>query len=264
MRYTRIALMVVVASLLALIVIGAAWAREPINESRSASPDGVVEIENLAGSVRIIGWDRNEVEVTGELDGASQELEIDKDDDHISIEVVIMEGHHEDIEGADIEVRVPRGSQLEVETVSATIEVSGVSGALEISSVAGDITVEGDSRKVELATVSSDITLKDGENLEDGELESVSGDIHVEAAFGKRGSFDFQTVSGDIVLLVPSGINARFDIETFSGDIENELGPEPVKKDSILPSKELSFSTGSGGARIALQSFSGSIHIQKR
>lgn len=254
------------AFILMAILAVPAWlaAQTPVDERRDAAADGVVEIENLAGSVRIIGWDRNEVEVTGELDGASQELEIDKDDDHISIEVVIMEGHHEDIEGADIEVRVPRGSQLEVETVSATIEVSGVSGALEISSVAGDITVEGDSRKVELATVSSDITLKDGENLEDGELESVSGDIHVEAAFGKRGSFDFQTVSGDIVLLVPSGINARFDIETFSGDIENELGPEPVKKDSILPSKELSFSTGSGGARIALQSFSGSIHIQKR
>jgi DUF4097 and DUF4098 domain-containing protein YvlB len=264
MKFTRIALLIVITTLLVFIVIGAAWAGEPINERRPAFPDGVVEIENLAGSVRIIGWDRDEVQVTGELGDSFQKLEIDKDEDTISIEVIINENNHEDIQDTDLEVHVPRASQLEVGTISATIEASGVSGTLEISSVSGDITVEGGSRMVELATVSGDISLKDGADLADGEFESVSGDIHVDASFASKGSFEAQTVSGDIVLRVPSGIRARFSVETFSGDIENELGPEPEENDSILPSKELTFSTGSGGARFDLTSFSGSIYIEKR
>ena len=83
------------------------------------------------------------------------------------------------------------------------------------------------------------------------------------ANFQARGSFDFETVSGTIELRVPAGLAADFDAETFSGKITNELGPAPKRSGQILPSQELSFSTGSGGARISLQSFSGAIRIRK-
>lgn len=50
-----------------LAAIGTVAAQTPIREERAASPDGIVEIHNLAGSVRVMGWSDSRVEVTGTL-----------------------------------------------------------------------------------------------------------------------------------------------------------------------------------------------------
>jgi len=43
-----------------LLVAGTSWAQQKINETRAASPDGIVEIHNLAGSVDVVGWSKAE------------------------------------------------------------------------------------------------------------------------------------------------------------------------------------------------------------
>ncbi|HSQ69888.1 MAG TPA: hypothetical protein VLM41_07360, partial [Steroidobacteraceae bacterium] len=54
-----------------------ALAGTPLNERRPAEPAGHVEISNTAGSVSIAGWDRREVEVTGELGKGVERLEFE-------------------------------------------------------------------------------------------------------------------------------------------------------------------------------------------
>ncbi len=44
-----------------------AIAQQKLDEKRPASKDGVVEVHNVAGSVRVTGWDRDEVAVAGTL-----------------------------------------------------------------------------------------------------------------------------------------------------------------------------------------------------
>jgi len=56
----------------------AAWAGTPINERAAADPAGQVEISNIAGSVVVTGWDRAEVEVTGELGKGAERLEFSR------------------------------------------------------------------------------------------------------------------------------------------------------------------------------------------
>ena len=265
MKTTRLLLCVMCGILLALIVVSAVWAGRPINEIRSASPDGVVEIESLAGSITIIGWDRNEVEVTGDLGDPKQELEIEGEGDRITIEIVLPRGRYQNIEGAELEIKVPRASRVEVESVSANIEASEVSGRLDLQTVSGNVTVKGgEPEELELASVSGDIRVESGGMLKEGSFETVSGNIVSSTDFDSRGSFSFESVSGDVELRVPAGANAIFEVSTFSGSIRNELGPEPERSSSILPSQELEFTLGSGGARISLQAFSGNVKILKQ
>jgi hypothetical protein len=51
------------ALVLATILAGSAWAsaQTPVDKSRPAAADGKVSIENMAGSVKVTGWDRAEV-----------------------------------------------------------------------------------------------------------------------------------------------------------------------------------------------------------
>jgi DUF4097 and DUF4098 domain-containing protein YvlB len=95
-------------------------------------------------------------------------------------------------------------------------------------------------------------------------LESVAGGVSFEADLTPQARVDIETVSGSVELFVPADIKGEFAVSSFSGEIENGLGIGTVKQESFVPAKELNFSTGSGGARINVETLSGSIHIRTR
>ena len=51
-----------------------AVAGESVDESLSASEFGIVEIINTRGTIKIEGWDNDEIHVEGELDDLAEEL----------------------------------------------------------------------------------------------------------------------------------------------------------------------------------------------
>ena len=62
---------IVLAISASLLTLGApaVWAGErEYDEIREAKADGVVYVENIAGSIRVEGWEKNQVHVTGILD----------------------------------------------------------------------------------------------------------------------------------------------------------------------------------------------------
>ena len=249
--------------ILILVFLSPALADRAVEETRPASADVEVSVELIAGSVRIIGWDRNEVQITGTIGDDVEELDVSGSSDRISIEVALPGGRRNlrDVD-ADLEIHVPAGSTVETETVSADISVEGVSGEVEMESVSGDITIEGAMREAEAATVSGDIHLTSDDPLREGEFASVSGDIEFRAALDANGEFSFASVSGDIELRLPSNTSAEFSIETFSGRIDNEFGPQAEKDSEYLPSKSLEFSIGSGSASVEAESFSGRVSLR--
>ncbi len=250
--------------ILTLIFLSPTLAGRAIDETLTASADGEVSIELITGSVRIIGWDRDEVRITGTIGDDVEELDISSSSGRVSIEVEFPDDGRRRIRDAeaDLEIHVPTGSSVETETVSADISVEGVSGTVEMESVSGEITIEGAMREVEAETVSGDIRLMSDDALREGEFASVSGDIEFRAALDAGGEFSFETVSGDIELRLPSNTSAEFSVETFSGKIDNEFGPEAEKDSKYLPSKSLEFSTGSGSASVEVESFSGRVSLR--
>ena len=53
-------------------------------------------------------------------------------------------------------------------------------------------------------------------------------------------------------------------MSTFSGAITNELGPAAEKSSKWTPAEGALFTTGSGGARITVETLSGAVNIRKR
>jgi DUF4097 and DUF4098 domain-containing protein YvlB len=274
-----------------------AWAERSVNESRPLSPTGRVEVSNIEGSVKVIGWGSAEVEITGTLGPDVEELEITGDESELRIEVKVPD--HEKRLETDLVLRVPVGAGIEVETVSATIEVEGLTGTVDLESVSGwvktsgrpaelsietvsgDLTVAESAPRTDLASVSGSITVElatgrlEAESvsgairvaegsLENASFETVSGDISYAGDIVGRGSYEIDSMSGSVTVLVPPSVSAEFDISTFSGSIDNDIGPQARGTSKYTPEKELSFSTGSGGARVSIESFSGSIKIKAR
>ena len=261
--------------LLALLVAPLA-AQTDVERRIDASPRGEVEISNISGSVTVIGWDRNEVEITGTLGREVEELHVEGGGGKVEIDVKLPRRSHGD-SSADLEIHVPRGSSVEVEAVSAEVLVRDVDGRVDLESVSGAVTVQGGG-EIEVETVSGEIVLSgamvgvdaesvsgrisvDARELEGAVLESVSGKIEINAGLGARADLDIETVSGRVILNLPSGTAADFDLESFSGDIENGLtGEEARRTDRYAPGKALKFSTG-GDANVIVETHSGDIEL---
>ena len=131
-----------------LLLALAAAAQTEVERRIEAAPGGTVTIENISGSVAVSGWDGTEVEVTGTLGRDVEELLVERDGNTVEIVVEVARGRGHKQSSAHLEVRVPRGSDVEVETVSADITVSGVDGELSLEAVSGNVTVEGAPRQV--------------------------------------------------------------------------------------------------------------------
>ncbi len=269
-----------------------------VNESGPASAEGMVMIENVSGFVEVIGWDKNEITVTGTLSGDVKEIEFETGKKKCRIEVV-WPRNKKNLKGeAILVIHVPGASQLEVECVSAGIEISKVTGTVEASSISGDVTIAGLCEEVEAESISGDVFINGGGAEVDassisgkvkarGEtseveaqtvsgsidldfdkflglnVESVAGDATVKGDLAREGSFSLDLHSGDLTLTVPSGVSADFEVETFSGEIDNGFGQKSRKTSKYAPGRELEFTTGGGDARVRINTFSGDVVIRK-
>jgi DUF4097 and DUF4098 domain-containing protein YvlB len=289
------------AALLALLALAApAAADKPVDETRQVAGDAKISIETLSGSVKVTGWSRNEVKITGTVGDDTDGLEIRGGGDELTIEVDIPERRHRGNRDLDahLEISVPAGARLDVESVSSSAEVSGVSGTVNAESVSGSIDVDGAPQSVQAETVSGrvrvigsrgrvraesvsgSIQIDGGEGeiqastvsgtikaevgeIDRGRFETVSGQIRFNGALAPDGELTVEGHSGEIDIALPAGTSAAFRVETFSGDVDNRLSSDRARRTSqYAPGKELEFNLGSGDGNVEIESFSGQVTLR--
>ncbi len=286
-----------VAMMAAPLLVASASADQEINETVKAKAHGLVTVENIAGSIEVIGWDRNEVKVEGRLTGDAQKLLLDGGK-KTRIKVKYPRRSKNLDGGAELVIHVPAGSRVDVECISATVEVRGVNGTIdaesisgsvavsgrcesvEAESISGDVVVDCDSDEVSLASISGNVEATGGTSEVEAEtvtgditlkfdkflglnVESVAGDAVVVGDLDSGGNFGFELHSGTLRLTVPSDVSADFRVETFSGGIDNGFGQKSRKTSKYAPGRELEFTNGSGDARVRIDTFSGDVIIKK-
>ncbi len=284
-----------------LSLMSASVLAEDIDKRLDAASDGVVSISNIAGSVEVTGWSRNEVEVTGTLGRHVEELILERHGDEIEITVRAprRHGHGHGI-SSDLVINVPEKSSVEVVGVSSDIDVRNVLGEQRLQSVSGDIECEVHAADIEVETVSGDVEVQGDDKAVHVELSSVSGDVEAQNLAGEvtagsisgdvvlvngsfdrvrldtvngdiifeselldDGSFSVETINGDLDIKFNDSISARFDIETFNGDISNCFGPKPVRTSKYAPGTELKFSEGDGDGRVTIKTLNGDLRLCK-
>jgi len=284
--------------LMALVTLGASLvapaamaADRPVDVAKPFAQDGSVSIENVAGSINVNGWEKGEIKITGTLGEGVEDLAFTVSGNKAIIEVKLKKGTRSHNGGADLAINVPRGASVEVETVSADIDVTNVDRSVDVESVSGAIRLTGHIRDVDAESVSGDVTVKgaitkvnaesvsgavrlegvsgeidaetvsgsidvSGSEITGTTCESVSGSISFAGALSREGRYSFDSFSGGVELSLPNDTDADVSMSTFSGRVVNELSATKVS------GKDVSFVLGDGGAKLDINTFSGSATIR--
>jgi DUF4097 and DUF4098 domain-containing protein YvlB len=289
-------------ALLAGMASAPLFAAPPIDPTRPLDPRGRIEVDNLMGRIQVRAWDRNEVHITGSLGEGVEKLVIEGDRDHLVVKAQypkrIGAWRGDQTGPTDLLLQVPLQADLEIDSVSADVDIDGVApgeldidtvsggvvvaaapGSADINSVSGDLRLTLNSAEASAETVSGDVVLM-GRLEGEVHAETVSGDITVDSR-GKRlrrlytgtvsgdmqarvglvdgGTIKSETVSGDIRLHLPQNVSARVSGESFSGDLE--APGAHVRKEEFGPGKSFDQRYGSGAGEIRMETFSGDAEL---
>jgi hypothetical protein len=216
-----------------------------IERVATVDPNVLISVCVASGDIKVHGWDRNQVRARSS-DTTEIELRRASPGDSAPAKEVAVLTSDDDrrqpascVADVDLELDVPRGASVKVQTRDGDIQVTDVS-AVEAKSMNGDIHLEGVKRAAEADTLGGNVSLRNASGS--AKLHSVGGSIEALGVDpGAAGdAFEAATVGGDIALEKSSYL--RVEMGSVGGNL-NVIGPL------------------TRGARYGLKAISGDIHL---
>ena len=221
-------------------------AMTPISILRPLASDGDVHIDDGAGSIRVVAWDRGAVQVTGEQPSAAKAPVVESSADRFSLRIRAKVQHcwfifacSQSLLPVHLTVYVPRAASVTLRSVSADQSVQGMQGA-----------------RVDLDSVSGVLQLLKSD-FASARMHSVSGTIRVD---GRIGRLDADDVSGDV--RGPLTDCSQAHVTTISGQINLGCGSvSDLELKSVSGDATLAVAGLLRGGRIAINTVSGDAHL---
>lgn len=199
---------------------------QKIERSMAVDPEATVTLCVASGTLKVHGWDKSEVRVRA-LGAAQVDFRrIDKPKDVTKpatrVDVMVLDragviNPRLDCRAfANVELEVPTGATVQVQTRDGDITISGVAAAYA-GSQNGDIAIDRATKLVEAGSVGGSISLRDSSGRIN--LSSAGGGVEVVnvRAASSDDTFEVGTVSGDIQLAHVS--NPKVMAKTVNGTV---------------------------------------------
>jgi hypothetical protein len=262
----------------------------PVLGARRLSAVGSVKIFVPAGSVRIVGWDRDSLVVRGRVprgvkfyfssipDGAKIGVDEPSDDTtHVPCDLVIYMPRRGTVSAKTVSATVSaRDVSGWIYSVSGSVDVSGSASSMEVQSMTGNIDanvvapwirvtagdgnvlLRGSPEDADVSTISGTLTVE-SPRIVRGQFATVTGDIHYIGAPPAGGIFELTSHSGAVELSVPATTSAVFVLSSVTGQIINGL--TQVRPVTTGP-HSLRLSVGRGEAQVTVRTFKGAIRLR--
>lgn len=240
---------------LALLLASTAFAgyseSEKFSQTHPLTANGTFKLSNVNGSVDIVAWDKNEVQIeavkraNSDTDLARIHIEVEASGDRVAVKTV-----HEktgwfstNVRGeVRYTVKVPVGATLEkIGCVNSTVTVTGVHGNVALATVNGGIKATDLGGDAQLDTVNGSIR---------AQFTTVSASQRIVA----------DSVNGSCELSLPTDTNAHIALSTVNGSTSCDF-PITIEKSSR---HSLRGKIGAGAATIKAGTVNGSVRIAQR
>lgn len=245
----------------------------------------MVTLRNAQGKVVVKSWERSEVEVIAER--ASDGIEVDAVQHGNRIEVAthtLQAGIASADQQANYEIHVPEETELEikndrgsvavqrvysdinVDTVLSTVELTDVSGVLTVHTVDGSFVCLRCVGRIEFTSTSGGARFLQP-TTQWLHAQTFSGQLLFDGPFRPNGSYILKTASGAIDVVMSDKDSVKMSAHSRKGAVENQVNMKPEGHSLVSLGgigTGLVGTTGAGLARVELTSYSGKIRILKR
>jgi len=244
-----------------------------------AATPHTVEVDNVNGSIEVVGTDSNQVQlVVTRTNRAKSQEELADAKDEVTLDITERPGSLKlYVDGPfrcqrprgcrnawrdrrysvqmDFQLQVPRASDVKLHTVNeGEIVVRNVRGRFTVGNVNGGIEMLGMAGA--------------------GRVSTVNGEIKVTFLENPREDSSFETVNGDIDLYFVPGLAADFRFKTFNGDVYTDfavtsLPARPLRvehkgsKTVYRADPAVGGRVGAGGIEVQVQNLNGDIRIRE-
>jgi len=205
--------------------------REEVHQTIAAGANPSVLVENVAGTVRVEGTSRADIDVTATKYGHDTEelrniaIAIRRESSgRVSIATHYTGGGHAG--GVRYHILLPSGAWLVVANIAGTVDVSGVRGNVDVETQAGAIGVDA-------GTVA-----------------------------GSR-AIDLRATTGAITLWIAPNSSARVDAASTVGAFSSDIPGIAQQRENLVGARG-SGTIGSGSASIRLTTTTGAIALRER
>ncbi len=236
-----------------LLFVGTAAATETERFQRTVplAPGGTVKVENFSGHVTITATDRNEVVIDALRRATRDRLDRIKLDVQVSGSTVSIQANKKvqsswldrnNVVETDMEIQVPRQTNLDIQVFSSPVQVTGIEGRHRVHTFSATARLVDVTGPVNAETFSGNIELQ---------LTNAAG----------RPDVNLHTFSGDIDVAMPSSVRAAVDFDSFSGDLKSDL-PLTLRTKSRRSVRGEINGSGSDSGTLTLKTFSGDVRIK--
>ncbi len=252
MSLRRFSLILSAVVLLVGASVASADETERVHRTIPLAPGGTLKLNNFSGHVTITGTDRAEVTVDAVRRAPRERLDRIKLDIQSSGSTATIEANKKTSSGwfqnnvveTDLDVQVPRHTNLQVHVFSAPVKVSDVSGNHELKGFSSELRLLGVTGPVK--------------------AETFSGTIEVQEAGTERPDLNLHTFSGDVNLVLPASARAGVTFDSFSGGLTSDVPLTLTSASKRQVRGELNAAGGeAASSRIVIKTFSGRARIRK-
>jgi len=204
---------------------------ETVTRTVALNPGGTLDLKTFSGRVVITPTDGNQVTVNAVRHGSRHQLDRVRLDVTSSGSTVYVDANHHDhswwgdnVVETELDVRVPRRTNLRMTSFSAPIEVDGIDAA--------DVHARTFSGKVDLRF----------------------------DTWQPHQQIDIKTFSGRVALRVPDSAAGHIDFNSFSGRLDSDI---PLTLHSTSRRNLSAELGGAGDGSLRVHTFSGGVKIQR-
>jgi len=236
--------------LFAALTIGAvhlAAAQQKVSRRYPAGKNVRFELTNIAGTITVETWARDEIRVTATMDSRKINFNPRQTDTGLVIDIAADNRGKTDVGDMNFKIELPARSSVDLETRSGQITVSNIQGELVRAHIwtSGDITLSGITAGRVFAT-------------------NTTGDIYFDGEFSQGGTYEYKSGKGNITLRLPANCGFRVVATAPTKDIK--MGPfwNPSGMKLMSDGRRITGDVGDGRASVTVTTYQGTINFLRR
>ncbi len=229
----------------------------PVSATAACTKNPRIIVENRRGNVRLVGSDKDEVNVSGHKSIMGlDKSEADRINERMKLEVVVQgdqvvirtnqeNAATDNRVDADLEVHIPKGASVECRGTYGDFDVTQIAGNFEVHSdnagvrgqdIGGNVRIElRRSDVIRLTRVKGNVDVK-GARADDIELDEIGGQAVIEGQF--TGNIDFRRIEKSLRFvsektnLTIERLKGRAHLSDGDLEVEDILGPMKLRSRS--------------------------------